>query len=149
MEARLKILNFWGLTVKHLPRQRPDLPVARGSYTDTVGILFVRGFVLSLSLLLFAPCAISGSRIIGTASVIDGDTLEVQGQRIRLHGIDAPESRQLCLLDDKPWQCGKDAANALAEQIGHRPVTCEDYFHIFQRTTSRVRRLAETCIRYR
>jgi len=43
--------------------------------------------------------------------VIDGDTLEIHGQRIRLHGIDAPESRQLCRLDGKPWQCGKDAAN--------------------------------------
>ncbi len=26
----------------------------------------------------------------------------------------------------KPWQCGKDAANALAEKIGRRPVTCEE-----------------------
>ncbi len=49
-----------------------------------------------------------------------------EGQRIRFHGIDAPESRQLCRLDGKPWQCGKDAANALAEKIARRPVTCED-----------------------
>ncbi len=62
----------------------------------------------------------------GTASVIDGDTIGVHGQRIRLHGIDAPESRQLCRLDGKPWPCGKDAANALADKIARRPVTCED-----------------------
>ncbi len=30
-------------------------------------------------------------------------------------------------MDGKPWQCGKDAANALAEKIGRRPVTCEDF----------------------
>ncbi len=48
------------------------------------------------------------------------------GQRIRLHGIDAPESRQLCRLDGKPWQCGKDAADVLADKIAHRSVTCED-----------------------
>ena len=64
--------------------------------------------------------------VTGTASVIDGDTIEVHGQRIRLHGIDAPESLHICRLDGKPWQCGKDAANALADKIARRPVTCED-----------------------
>ena len=64
--------------------------------------------------------------VAGVPTVIDGDTIEVHGQRIRLHGIDAPESRQLCRLDGTPWQCGKDAVNALAEKIARRPVTCED-----------------------
>ncbi len=70
-------------------------------------------------------CLLAGptlADVAGVASVIDGDTIEVHGQRIRLHGIDAPESRQLCRLDGKPWQCGKDAANALADKIAHRPL---------------------------
>ena len=79
---------------------------------------------LTIALCLLATPALAD--VAGTASVIDGDTLEIHGQRIRLHGIDAPESRQLCRLDGKPWQCGKDAANALAEKIARRPVTCED-----------------------
>ncbi len=70
--------------------------------------------------------AASSDEIAGTTTVIDGDTLEIRGGRIRLHGIDAPESRQLCRLDGKPWQCGKDAANALAEKISRRPVACEE-----------------------
>ena len=79
---------------------------------------------LTITLCLLATPALAD--VAGVVSVIDGDTIEVHGQRIRLHGIDALESRQLCHLDSKPWQCGKEVANALAEKIARRPVTCED-----------------------
>jgi endonuclease YncB( thermonuclease family) len=62
----------------------------------------------------------------GTASVIDGDTIEVHGTRIRLHGIDAPESRQECRRPDgTTWRCGQQAALALSDHIGRRPVSCK------------------------
>ncbi len=79
---------------------------------------------LTIALCLLATPVLAD--VAGVASVIDGDTIVVHGQRIRLHGIDAPESRQLCRQDRKPWQCGKDAANALARKIARRTVTCED-----------------------
>ncbi len=79
---------------------------------------------LTIALCLLAAPVLANA--VGTASVIDGDTIEVRGQRIRLHGIDAPESRQFCRRDGKPWQCGKDAANALADKIARRTGTCED-----------------------
>src|SRR3546814_567139 len=39
--------------------------------------------------------AVPAEAIAGQASVIDGDTIEIHETRIRLHGIDAPESDQL------------------------------------------------------
>src|SRR3978361_1982403 len=59
--------------------------------------------------------------LIGQASIIDGDTLEIHGTRIRLWGIDAPESSQLCRLQ---YQCGAKAANELDTFIARRPVDC-------------------------
>ncbi|MGQ3674280.1 thermonuclease family protein [Xanthobacter sp. TB0139] len=62
----------------------------------------------------------------GRASVIDGDTIEVHGTRIRLAGIDAPESRQICThkTTGARQRCGQQAALWLADWIGPRPVTC-------------------------
>lgn len=62
---------------------------------------------------------------VGTASVIDGDSIDIHGQRYRISGIDAPESRQLCQdASGKPYRCGQIAANALAALIGRRAVSC-------------------------
>lgn len=63
--------------------------------------------------------------LVGVASVIDGDTLEIHGTRIRFHGIDAPESRQTCLRAGEPVRCGKDAAFALSDFLGRKTVSCE------------------------
>jgi len=63
--------------------------------------------------------------IFGIPTVIDGDTIEVHGQRIVLYAIDAPEARQECIKDGKPWRCGQEAAKRLSDMIGRRPVRCE------------------------
>lgn len=66
------------------------------------------------------------SNLVGHASVIDGDTLEIHGTRIRLWGIDAPESSQLCRGEDSlPYRCGAKAANELDAFIAGRAVSCE------------------------
>src|SRR6202451_4268765 len=84
------------------------------------------------SRLIFAAVMLLTSRTIslsddmtGQASIIDGDTLEIHGTRIRLWGVDAPESGQLCRGDDSlQYRCGAKAANDLDAFIAQRPVRC-------------------------
>ena len=60
----------------------------------------------------------------GQVSVIDGDTLEIEGVVIQLYGIDAPELGQTCLLKSKRWRCGQEAAFALRRLTDAGPVAC-------------------------
>ena len=76
-------------------------------------------------LLASATVAVSAENIIGQASVIDGDTIEIHGQRIGLYAIDAPESAQTCAVSGKEVRCGQQAAKALADRIGQQTVTCD------------------------
>lgn len=78
--------------------------------------------------------------IIGRPSIADGDTLVIRDVRIRLHGIDAPESGQNCEdAGGKSYRCGQHAALALADHIGEAPVTCEP------RDTDRYGRTVAVC----
>ena len=63
--------------------------------------------------------------IVGVASVIDGDTIESHSRRIRLEGIDAPESKQTCQRDGVVERCGQRAALHLADRIGRLVVSCD------------------------
>jgi len=77
---------------------------------------------------------------VGRASVVDGDTLEIQGTRVRLWGVDAVESSQTCLdAAGKVWPCGRRAAFALADFLGARTVSCT------RRDTDRYGRTVAVC----
>jgi endonuclease YncB( thermonuclease family) len=66
-----------------------------------------------VSVMMIATSA-SAEPLAGQASILDGDTLEMHGARIRLWGIDAPESNQLCRNDESAlYRCGAQAANDL------------------------------------
>jgi len=58
-------------------------------------------------------------------AVIDGNTLEIQGERVRLFGMDAFELAQTCLdARGEPWRCGVEAKAALADLVQDHPVAC-------------------------
>ena len=79
--------------------------------------------------------AISESAIVGHADVRDGDGLRIEGQTIRLHGVDAFELYQTC----GNGACGQAARHALARMIAGQRVACEPV------TTDRYDRVVAVC----
>ena len=98
---------------------------------------------VTFTLVLVLLIKISLADISGLPRVIDGDTIEISGERIRLHGIDAPETRQSCVgVDGKQWDCGRQSTSVLTSLIGGRPVICKG------RQRDRYKRLIAVCFRF-
>jgi endonuclease YncB( thermonuclease family) len=102
-----------------------------------------RALGLALFLLAWAIVPVSAQGpIVGIASVIDGDTIEIHDQRIRLFGVDAPESSQFCVRPSgERWRCGQQASFALADQIGRTTIRCE------RRDVDRYGRVVAVCFK--
>lgn len=77
-------------------------------------------FALFLLALLFATPLYGGD-----VRVVDGDTLDIDGQRYRLNGIDAPERGQNCVQKAGLWNCGSAAANRVATMLRQGQVACK------------------------
>ena len=63
--------------------------------------------------------------VTGKARVVDGDTIHIGKNKIRLHGIDAPEQKQTCTAGGKEWACGRMATRALKDAINDQEVQCK------------------------
>ncbi|MGL5168976.1 MAG: thermonuclease family protein [Afipia sp.] len=76
------------------------------------------------SLFLGVSPALS-AEVTGTARIVDGDTVQVANIRIRLQGMDAPETDQVCLNQQgERWTCGIAARDELTRHVGSGPWTC-------------------------
>ena len=61
----------------------------------------------------------------GKAKIIDGDTIHIENNKIRLHGIDAPELNQNCNYENKDWECGQQSKKFLLQLINLNTVNCQ------------------------
>lgn len=105
---------------KHLStaKNAPDAQVTKMTRKITCFVLITTlAFLVVTSVPVYANAS-------GAARVIDGDTIDVGGQVIRLHGIDAPENGQSCMArTDRSYRCGVDSQNFLRTLV--RPgVSC-------------------------
>lgn len=80
--------------------------------------------VLVLVVLTVPVLAADAARVTGSARVVDGDTLVIGSEHVRLHGIDAPESDQRCEADGAAWDCGGFARQELAGLVAGQELTC-------------------------
>ncbi len=76
----------------------------------------------------------------GPAAVVDGDTIDVAGKRIRLEGIDAPETSQTCKrATGEGWACGREAQQVLSALVSNKSVACD------QRGKDKYQRILAVC----
>lgn len=109
---------------------------ARSPFTDVHDLTRIRGIGPSRIIDIEAQglacvggkaAAVAHPEIVGRAHAVDGDTLDIGDERIRLIGIDAPEDGQTCQAAGEEWRCGDAATATLATMIGMAEVRCEVY----------------------
>jgi len=56
--------------------------------------------------------------------IMDGDTIKINGEKIRFSGIDTPELKQNCIKEGESDPCGITAKQILIDKIGNNKVIC-------------------------
>ena len=79
--------------------------------------------VSSLTLICLFLLNISNTRS-SEIKIIDGDTIHINGEKIRFSGIDAPELKQTCISNKKVIYCGLEVKILLTKIIDNRDVNC-------------------------
>ena len=79
--------------------------------------------ILCIILVSFSNFALAKS-INGKPKIIDGDTIHIKSNKIRLHGIDAPERKQTCKINNEEWYCGRQSTKELKKLINKQELEC-------------------------
>jgi len=114
--------------MRRKPRLRLSLSKRRLKRLDMVSLIAILLLALYLGLVEDDSALMPNGEVntlSGRAEITDGDSIKIKGERIRLVGIDAPETAQTCLDEQKKdHPCGRLATQYLASLINNRPVTC-------------------------
>ena len=100
--------------------------------------------VIRLCIRLLAALTLMGATaqaadLTGIPRIVDGDTLAIGATKIRLEGIDAPETDQVCLNGSgSRWACGIEARDRLVAHVAGREISCtSDGIDVYNRTLAR------------
>ena len=77
-----------------------------------------------LSLYVFLVLMFYNTSFADSLRVVDGDTIVLNGEKIRFSGIDTPELKQTCMNGDEKVFCGKTAKMILIKKIGNKTPEC-------------------------
>ncbi len=77
--------------------------------------------ILAILILCLLWCNVS---LANNLKVVDGDTIVLNGEKIRFSGIDTPELKQTCIQDDQEIDCGMFARMLLVKKIGNNTPEC-------------------------
>jgi len=107
---------------------------------------------LILLIIFFSKTNSYSEEITGYAKVIDGDTIRIKENKIRLYGIDAPENNQICskpwlslniIIFNKDYECGLKTTNLLKKFVKNEILVCK------KKSMDRYNRVVAICFKKR
>lgn len=94
------------------------------TWSSRLARIILQGAAAALALAIAPAPAAATEKFVGVPRIVDGDTLAFDGQRVRIRGIDAPETSQTCSRRGVDEPCGVLSTQALAGKIGSGTVVC-------------------------
>lgn len=101
----------------------------RLSHKNRIRLLWLTFFLLLAAFNFFKlPHQPPAEIVSRNVKVLDGDTVKIKGEKVRLRHIDAPESGQTCKsFKGKVWPCGRRATQKLVQLVINKKVKCLTY----------------------
>lgn len=105
-------------------RFSPGTAWPRGRLGRVLDILLAFSILAFIAIIWMNVDRVAMRQFAGVAEAVDGDSLRLAGERIRLSGIDAPELGQTCRRDGEDYGCGREALKLLSRLVADLTVIC-------------------------